>query len=78
MVIGYVLISTAPTKEREVYNEIMKIKEIVEAHPLFGEYDIIAKIEAFDFMKLGEVVIDKIRKVEGVIDTKTLSGITMS
>jgi DNA-binding Lrp family transcriptional regulator len=78
MVLGYVLISTAPTKEREVYDAIMKIKEIVEAHPLFGEYDIIAKIETDDFTKMGAVVIDKIRTVKGVIDTKTLSGITMS
>ena len=32
------------------------------------------KIEAEDFEKLGEIVIDKIRSVKGVIDTKTLTG----
>ncbi len=46
MAIGFVLISTAPAKEHEVYNELLKVKEIVELHPLFGEYDLIAKIEA--------------------------------
>jgi DNA-binding Lrp family transcriptional regulator len=45
MAIGFVLISTAPAKEHEVYNQLLNVKEIVELHPLFGEYDLIAKIE---------------------------------
>jgi len=75
MAIGFVLISTAPAKEHEVYNELLKVKEIVELHPLFGEYDLIAKVEAADFNVLGQVVVDKIRSIQGVIDTKTLTGI---
>ncbi len=75
MAIGFVLISTAPAKEHEVYNALLKIKEIVELHPLFGEYDLIAKIEASDFNILGQIVVDKIRTIHGVIDTKTLTGI---
>ena len=75
MAIGFVLISTAPTKEHEVFNELTNVREIVELHQLFGEYDLIAKIEANDFNVLGEIVVDKIRSVNGVIDTKTLTGI---
>jgi len=41
---------------------------------LFGEYDLIAKIEAEDFNVSGQVVVDKIRSIAGVIDTKTLTG----
>ena len=73
--VGFVLISTAPAKEHEVYTELLRVKEIVELHPLFGEYDLIAKVEAADFNALGQVVVDKIRSVAGVIDTKTLTGI---
>ena len=75
MAVGFVLISTAPAKEHDVYNELMKIDQVVELHPLFGEYDLIAKIEADDFNVLGQVVVDKIRSIQGVIDTKTLTGI---
>ncbi|MGC8585012.1 MAG: Lrp/AsnC ligand binding domain-containing protein [Thermoplasmata archaeon] len=75
MAIGFVLISTAPGKEHEVYDELKNIKEIVELHPLFGEYDLIAKIEAKDFNELGKIVVDQIRSIPGVIDTKTLTGI---
>ncbi len=75
MAVGFVLVSTAPAKEHEVYNELLKVKEIVELHPLFGEYDLIAKVEADDFNLLGQIVVDKIRTIHGVIDTKTLTGI---
>jgi DNA-binding Lrp family transcriptional regulator len=75
LAIGFVLISTAPAKEHEVYNTLQNINEIKELHPLFGEYDLIAKIEASDFNVLGQVVVDKIRTIPGVIDTKTLTGI---
>jgi len=74
MALGYVLIIAAPTHEHEVYNKLSKIPEVIELLPLFGEYDLIAKIEAEDFEKLAEIVIKKIRSIEGVIDTKTLTG----
>lgn len=74
MAIGFVLIKAAPAHEHEVYNKLSKIQEIIELHPLFGEYDLIAKIEGEDFEKLGDIVINKIRAIEGVIDTKTLTG----
>ncbi len=74
MAVSFVLISAAPAHEHEVYNKLSKIPEIIELFLLFGEYDLIAKIEAEDFEKLGEVVVSKIRSIEGVIDTKTLTG----
>ena len=72
--IGFVLINTVPAHEHEVYNKLSKVPEIVELHPLFGEFDIIAKIEADDFESLGNIVVNKIRTIEGIIDTKTLTG----
>ena len=74
MAIGFVLISAAPTHEHEVYKKLSKVSEIVELHPLFGEYDLMARIEADDFDKLGGIVVSKIRSIDGVIDTKTLTG----
>lgn len=77
MSIAFVLVSTVPGKEIEVYNKISGIKYVVEVHPLFGEYDLIVKIDASDFSELGKIVIEKIRTIEGVIDTKTLTGIKL-
>ena len=78
MVIGFILISTAPAKEHDVFKSLMNVPEIVELHPLFGEYDLIAKIEARDFNSLGQIVVEKIRSIAGAIDTKTLTGIKFS
>ena len=74
MSIGFIMINAAPALEHEVYNKLSNVKEIVELQPLFGEYDLIAKIEVEDFEKLGKIVINDIRSVKGVIDTKTLTG----
>ena len=48
MAMGFILISTAPAKQHAVYDELLKVKEILELYPLVGEYDLIAKIEAED------------------------------
>jgi DNA-binding Lrp family transcriptional regulator len=74
MVVGFVLINTAPAHEHEVYNKLRREQQIVELNPLFGEYDLIVKIESNDFNQLGNIVLDNIRSVKGVIDTKTLTG----
>ena len=75
MAVGFVLISVVPAHEHEVYNKLSKVPEIVEVHPLFGEFDLISKIDAGDLEKLGEIVVEKIRSIKGVIDTKTLTGV---
>jgi len=59
--------------DREVYDMLLKIEEVVELYPLFGEYDLIAKVEAKDYNTIGEVVVSKIRSVGGVKTTKTLT-----
>jgi DNA-binding Lrp family transcriptional regulator len=74
MAISFVLISAAPAKEHDVYNKLSKVPEIIELHPLFGEYDLIAKIQADNFENIGDIVLNKIRTIDGVIDTKTLTG----
>ena len=73
MAVGFILIKTEPSKE-QVYKALGAVQDIVELHPLFGKYDLIAKVETGDFYDLGQVVVRKIRTVEGVIDTQTHHG----
>lgn len=75
MVVGFVFISTAPTKDKYVYNELSKIKEIAELNLLMGDYDLIAKIESESYDSLAKIVIDRIRTINGVIDTETLTEV---
>jgi len=77
VVIGFVLMHVSPLRESEVFNKLSKLPEVVELHPLFGEYDLIAKIEAKDYESIGEIIIHKIKTIEGITDTKTLTGLRL-
>jgi DNA-binding Lrp family transcriptional regulator len=77
VVIGFVLMHISPLHESEVFNKLSKLPEVIELHPIFGEYDLIAKIESKDFESIGKIVINKIRTIEGIVDTKTLTGISI-
>jgi DNA-binding Lrp family transcriptional regulator len=67
----------SPLHEYEVFNKLSKMPEVIEIHPLFGEYDLIAKVEAKDYESIGEIIIQKIKIIEGITDTKTLTGIRL-
>ena len=56
-----------------MYEKLLKIREVVELFPLFGEYDLIAKVEAPDYNMIGEIVVSKIRAIDGIRTTKTLA-----
>ena len=74
MAIGFALLSISPLHEKVVFETLKAVPEIIEIHPLFGEYDILVKIECSDIDEIGEVIIQKIRALKGVVDTKTLIG----
>ncbi len=74
MAVGFVLIRVSPGTERKVYDTIIKLDDVQELQPLFGEYDLIAKIQASDYDALSDIVVNKIRSIKGVIETKTLTG----
>ncbi|MEM0466014.1 MAG: Lrp/AsnC ligand binding domain-containing protein [Candidatus Thermoplasmatota archaeon] len=74
MATGFALLSISPLYEKSVYQALRNIPEVTEVHPLFGEYDILLKIECPDIDSIGKIVINKIRATKGVVDTKTLIG----
>jgi uncharacterized protein with GYD domain len=41
---------------------------------LFGDHDLIVKLEAGDLATIAKAVVEHIRSVEGVVTTKTLAG----
>ncbi len=70
MISAILLIKISPAKEQEVYNELLRIPEVVDAHVVFGEYDLIAKIKTKNFTSLVELINENIETIPGVIDTK--------
>ena len=66
-----VLISLEAGAEQLVLEQLREMEGIIEAHFLYGPYDAFVKIEAEDSQKLHDIVINKIRSIEGVLSTMT-------
>ena len=74
MATGFVLITTKPGMEQDVRNNLDGIEHVTNRWMLFGEYDLIAKVEADEEYTLTNVIVEEIRPITGIIDTKTLLG----
>ena len=74
MAVGYVLVNVSPGQEYQAYQSIKDIDNVVDATLLFGDYDIIVKLEADSLGIIAKTVVDTIRQVSGVIGSKTLAG----
>ena len=74
MAIAYVLISADPGKEYDIYNHLLKVPAVRDLMPLFGEYDLICKVEGPDFDSLGQTILGRIRSIAGVANTRTLTA----
>ena len=74
MATGYVLINAKPGMEFQAFQSIKEMDHVVDETILFGDYDLLIKIVAEDMGIIARTVVDKIRQVEGVSDTKTLAG----
>lgn len=74
MAVGYVLVNVAPGMEIEAYNTIKGMQNVDDITVLFGDYDLIIKLVADDLASIAKTVVETIRPVDGVLNTKTLAG----
>ena len=74
MAVGYVLINVKPGMELQAFEKISAMENVTDADLLFGDYDIIVKITADNMGMIAKTVVEQIRQVEGVDNTKTLAG----
>jgi len=72
MPIAYVLINLETGYDEEVLKELKKVAGVVEAHTVYGVYDIIAKIEADTLDKLKDIVTWQVRRLNKVRSTQTM------
>ncbi|MGQ0534730.1 MAG: Lrp/AsnC family transcriptional regulator [Methanobacteriota archaeon] len=70
----FILVKTDPGSEYAVFKALDGIPQIKEKHGLFGEYDVIAKVQVKTEDELTHLVTDQIRRVKGVAETKTFIG----
>ena len=74
--IALVLLSTEPGREQDVVMTLKSMPEVSEAMVLFGEYDAYCTVSVDDFSELSRLILAKIRIIDGVVDTTTLTAAT--
>ena len=72
MPMAYVLINTEPKNMESVVATLEKNDSVVEIFPVYGVYDIVAKIQADTMEKLKDIVTWKVRSLEDVRSTITM------
>ncbi|MGB1365766.1 MAG: Lrp/AsnC ligand binding domain-containing protein [Candidatus Poseidoniaceae archaeon] len=74
MAIGFVLITTMPGEEENVRTALDGIEHVTDRWMLFGEFDILARVQADDEFTLTRCIVEEIRPLRGIQDTKTMIG----
>lgn len=69
---AYVLITTATGKENFVLEQLRQLPGLSEVHQLFGQFDLIVRVETKDYDTLCDMVLGKFRTIPGVTGSRTL------
>tara|TARA_B100000900_G_scaffold162132_1_gene137661 strand:+ start:7365 stop:7670 length:306 start_codon:yes stop_codon:yes gene_type:complete len=73
MSVGYVLVNVEPGSEVDVFNTASTLSFVSDANLLFGDHDLIVKLEAENMGEIARLVVESIRAIPGVLNTKTLA-----
>jgi len=68
------LLNVTPGVEHDVYLQLKDLEPVADVTVLFGDYDLIVKLVAEDLSSIATAVVNSIRQIPGVIDSKTLAG----
>lgn len=64
-------IKIQPGTEDQIKKELKKAPEVAAVYTSLGDYDIIALLTIEDSQELARFVTEKVRTIQGVIDTKS-------
>ena len=74
MAIGFVLMTTQPGQETAVRQALDGIDLVTDHWMLFDQYDLIARVQADEEFALTRCIVEEIRQLPGIQETKTLIG----
>jgi DNA-binding Lrp family transcriptional regulator len=64
-------IKVEPGNEPTVIKELETSPQVAAVYKSLGDYDVIALLSVEDSRELTEFIVEKVRKLKGVVDTKT-------
>jgi len=74
MAVGFILITTEPGYEIQVREDVSKIDCVKGQWIVFGNHDLFVKVEAQNESELTKCIVQNIRAVKGINETRTLIG----
>lgn len=69
---SYILLNTDLGREKDLYGELKSLSSVREVFRTYGAYDLKVQVEELDSSLLKEIVIYRIRKINGVKQTMIL------
>jgi len=74
MPVGFVLMTTLPGQEATVLSGLDRIELVTQRWMLFGEFDLMARVQADDEYDITRCIVEDIRTLPGLKDSQTLIG----
>ena len=72
MTTAFIMINAEIGSEDQLEEELRKLNNVREVHPVYGAYDIVVKVEAETMDQLKEVI-SRIRKLDKIKSTLTMT-----
>jgi DNA-binding Lrp family transcriptional regulator len=74
---SFLLVKTKPGMEKEILARFKELPEVREIHLITGKFDLLIALESEETeldprQKVAELVVDKVRKAGGIVDTRTI------
>tara|TARA_B100001250_G_scaffold208_1_gene203 strand:+ start:283 stop:519 length:237 start_codon:yes stop_codon:yes gene_type:complete len=73
--LAWVLLSCEPGRERDVYLQLLDIPSVSEVSVVYGELDLVARIDFESEKEMSKTLIEDMRHVSGVRKTETLIAV---
>jgi len=68
---AYILLNVDMSAQNDVFETIKTMEQALEVYMIFGAFDIIIKAEFQDNDQLSNFVVDKLKSLDGVLETQT-------
>ena len=73
--LAWILISCEPGREREVYLQLLEMPSVAEVSVVYGELDLVARIDLESEKQMSRTLIEEMRHDQGVRKTETLIAV---
>jgi len=73
--LAWILISCEPGRERDVYLQLLDIPSVSEVSVVYGELDLVARIDFESEKEMSKTLIEDMRHIEGIRKTETLIAV---